>query len=139
LGAAVPDYVPDPNDYAGLRGDRSNRWGQDREMMKAGHWTGFGRTLLEEDVAVQTSMGPIVDRSKENLSASDVAVVQARSTLLEALDSFQAGGIPTGSALTPDGVLMPNASEFFVDGDQRWQNARSSLSGPRRHQDPLSG
>ncbi len=139
LGAAAPDYIPDPDDYAGLRGDRSDRWGQDRELMKAGHWTGYGRTLLEEDVAVQASMGPIVDRSKEHLSASDVAVAEARRALLEALDAVQAGGVPPGSALTPNGVRLPNASEFFLDDEEHWQDGGSSVTDQHRNEQPLSG
>jgi phthalate 4,5-dioxygenase oxygenase subunit len=122
LGAAAPDYVPDPNDYTGFRGDRSNRWGQDRELMKAGHLTGFGRTLLEEDAVVQVSMGPIVDRTKENLSSSDVAVAHARRILLAALDAVQAGQLPPGSALSPGEVRMPNASEIVTVDGEGWRD-----------------
>ena len=32
----TPEYVPDPRDYTGLRGDRWNRWGQDRALMASG-------------------------------------------------------------------------------------------------------
>ena len=122
LGGAARDFVPDPHDFAGLRGDRSNRWGQDRDLMKAGHFTGFGRTLLEEDVAVQTSMGPILDRTKENLSSSDVAVAQTRRMLLEALRAAEAGALPPGSALAPEGVRMPNALEAVLEAGARWEN-----------------
>ena len=80
-----PDYTPDASDYAGLRGDRWNAWGQDRSLMEGGHFTGFGRSLLEEDVVIQTSMGPILDRTKEHLSSSDVAVANLRRMLLDAL------------------------------------------------------
>jgi len=121
LGGAASDFVPDPHDYTGLRGDRSNRWGQDRELMKAGHFTGFGRTLLEEDVVVQTSMGPILDRTRENLSTSDVAVAQARRMLLEALRAARAGERPPGSALAGEAVRMPNAVEAVLDEGVRWE------------------
>ena len=84
LGGAAPDYVADPSDFAGVRGDRTNRWGQDRELIRSGHITGFGRNLLEEDAVVQTSMGPILDRTTEHLSSSDVAVAHARRILLDA-------------------------------------------------------
>jgi len=118
-----PAYEPDPDDYAGVRGDRWNAWGQDRSLMSGGHFTGFGRSLMEEDVAVQTSMGPIVDRSKENLSSSDVAVAHLRRMLLEALAAAEAGDLPPGSALLPGGVRLPNASEMLVDEGQRWADA----------------
>jgi len=122
LGGAAPDFIPDPHDFAGLRGDRSSRWGQDRDLMKDGHFTGFGRTLLEEDVVVQTSMGPILDRSKENLSGSDVAVAQARRILLDALNGAEAGKRPPGSALASEAVRMPNALEAVLEAGTRWED-----------------
>jgi phthalate 4,5-dioxygenase len=118
-----PNYTPDRFDYAGLRGDVWSRWGQDRALMDAGHFTGFGRSLIEEDAAVQTSMGPIVDRTKENLSSSDVAVAQARRSLLDALSAVGAGELPPASARTPGGVELPNCTELIVGEGQRWQDA----------------
>jgi phthalate 4,5-dioxygenase len=118
-----PDYVPDPDDYTGLRGDRRDAWGQDRSLMKSGHFTGFGRSLLEEDAAIQASMGPIVDRSEEHLSSSDIAVANLRRMLLDALETAKAGARPPGSALAPDGVRLPNASEMIVEEGQRWEDA----------------
>jgi phenylpropionate dioxygenase-like ring-hydroxylating dioxygenase large terminal subunit len=122
LGAASPGFARDPRDYAALRGDRSTRWGQDRELMRAGHFTGFGRTLLEEDVVVQTSMGPILDRSGENLSASDVAVSRARRILLDALNAAAAGALPPGSARGSERVRMPNALEAVLEAGTRWDD-----------------
>jgi phthalate 4,5-dioxygenase len=121
LGGAAPDYVPDPDDFTGLRGDRSDRWGQDRALMKTGHWSGFDRTLLEEDVVVQVSMGPIVDRTREHLSSGDVAVAHARRILLDALEDVEGGHLPPGSARTPGGVRMPNAREIVLDDGGSWQ------------------
>lgn len=118
-----PSYDPDPLDYTGLRGDRRSRWGQDRALMDAGHFTGFGRSLLEEDAAVQTSMGPVVDRSAENLSSSDVAVAHLRRLLLEAIDTAEAGGVPLASARGGGPVRLPNATELLVDPGQRWEHA----------------
>ncbi len=118
-----PRYVPEDLDYTGLRGDRSNAWGQDRGRMGRGHFSGFWRSLLEEDAVVQTSMGPIVDRTRENLSSGDVAVVQARRLLLEALDAAGSGRLPPGSALSHDDVKLPNASEVFIGDGERWEDA----------------
>jgi len=123
IAMQAPDYVPDPDDYTRLRGDRGNRWEQDRALMAAGHATGFGRSLLEEDAVVQTSMGPIVDRGKEHLSGSDVAVAHARRMLLDALAAADAGTLPPGSALSPEGVRLPNCLDAIVDQGQRWEDA----------------
>jgi phthalate 4,5-dioxygenase len=118
-----PEYRPDPLDYTGLRGDRSTRWGQDRSLMADGHFTGFGRSLLEEDAAIQSSMGPVVDRSEENLSSSDVAVAHLRRMLLDALHAADAGQLPPGSVFTADGVRLPNAVEMLVDEGSHWADA----------------
>ena len=126
------DYSPDPFDYTGLRGDRGNAWGQDRTIMSRGHFTGFGRSLLEEDAVVQTSMGPILDRTEETLCSSDVAVAQARRMLLDALRAVEAGELPPGSARAPDGVRLPNAVEMIVGEGQRWEDAAPDRQAPSR-------
>jgi hypothetical protein len=125
-----PGYEPDPHDYTAVEDDRAGRWGQNRDLMQRGHWTGFGRSLLEEDAAVQVSMGPIVDRSKENLSSSDVAVVQLRRLLLEALETWQRGDVPRASVRSPERPTLPNASELLVDEGERWEDVSVDQLAP---------
>ena len=86
-GAFEPDpknFPPelDPNDLVTDPGDWQDRWRQDREAMASGHFSGFTRSVLHEDVAVQLSMGPIVDRSLENVCSTDLAIVRTRKYLL---------------------------------------------------------
>ncbi|HSG33477.1 MAG TPA: Rieske 2Fe-2S domain-containing protein [Sphingomonadaceae bacterium] len=67
-------------------GGPENNWQQDREAMKAGHWSGItGRGNAYEDFAVQESMGPIVDRSEEYLGTCDRVIYRARQLLLDAV------------------------------------------------------
>jgi nitrite reductase/ring-hydroxylating ferredoxin subunit len=74
-------------------GGPENLWNQDREAMKNGHWSGIvGRGNAYEDFAVQESMGPIVDRSKEFLASCDHVIIRARSQLLRAVTAFQETG-----------------------------------------------
>lgn len=127
-GFVAPGQRPDPANYAGLRGDRSTRWGQDRALLDAGHFTGFGRNLLEEDAAVQASMRPIVDRTQEHLSSSDVAVAHLRRMLLEAIAQAEDGEIPPGSARSRGQVRLPNAVEGLVDDENRWPELTKSLA-----------
>lgn len=86
--ARLSTNVRDPENYVVLRSDLPS-WGQDREAMKNGHFTGFTEALLEEDMVVQASMGPIVDRTKENLRATDVGITHVRRKLLEELEAFE--------------------------------------------------
>jgi phenylpropionate dioxygenase-like ring-hydroxylating dioxygenase large terminal subunit len=121
-GFVAPGWTPDPYNFAGLNNDRATLWGQDRELMKAGHFTGFGRNLLEEDAAIQTSMGPILDRTKEHLSSGDVAVAHARRMLLDALSAAEKGERPPGSALAAQPINLPNALEGLLHEGERWQD-----------------
>lgn len=82
-----------PDHFNADMGDASNLWQQDREAMKAGHWSGItGRGNAYEDFAVQESMGPIVDRSQEYLGTCDRVIYRARQLLLEAVKRFRDTG-----------------------------------------------
>jgi nitrite reductase/ring-hydroxylating ferredoxin subunit len=119
--AVREDVVADPRDFAAFAGDRSMRWGQNRARMDGGHWSGFDRSAIDEDAAVQVSMGPIVDRTKENLSSSDVAIAHTRRMLLEAIASYHAGELPPGSARTPGGVRIPEPFEELLGSGEQWR------------------
>jgi phthalate 4,5-dioxygenase len=105
-----------------VSGDRSNRWGQDRALMDAGHHSGFSRSVVDEDSVVQVSMGPIVDRSKDNLSGSDGAVANARLLLLEVLAAYDNGELPPGSALGPGVVRIPDPYDAVLGPDESWRD-----------------
>jgi phthalate 4,5-dioxygenase oxygenase subunit len=111
--------------YAPLPGGREDRWGQDRALMKAGHFTGFGNNILEEDMVVQASMGPIVDRAREFLSATDIAIVQTRRMLLAALEGFEVGDLPPGSARCSEPVVMPGPIDVVVEAGSSWKDVAS--------------
>ncbi len=88
-------FPSDRNDYPPRPPGRAeDNWGQDRQIMKHGHFTGFPQALGTEDFAVLESQGPIVDRSKEYLGAGDGAVVQVRRSLLSSVRQFMNGETP---------------------------------------------
>jgi len=118
----------DYHDYAPLPGGREARWGQDRDLLNAGHFTGFANNILEEDMVVQASMGPIVDRTKEHLSATDIAVVRARKMMLEALADFEKGKRPVGSALGDHPVVLPNPIDTVIPAEQPWTDAAKMVT-----------
>jgi nitrite reductase/ring-hydroxylating ferredoxin subunit len=94
--AMVGDRPFDVHDYGGFSGGRDDNWGQDREAMANGHFSGFTGNLIQEDTVTQVSMGPIVDRTKEHLSSSDVAIIHARRVLLRALENVADDRPPVG-------------------------------------------
>jgi phenylpropionate dioxygenase-like ring-hydroxylating dioxygenase large terminal subunit len=83
-----PPAIPDDPEHA---------WGQDREAMKRGHFTGFTAHLFCEDIAMVSSMKPIVDRTKEKLNAADAAVIQVRKAVLNAVKAFLEGEVPASA------------------------------------------
>ena len=66
-------------------------------------------------------MGPIVDRTKENLSSSDVAVADTRRLLLDTIAAYEAGKLPPGSARTPEGVRIPQPFDAVLDPGESWR------------------
>ena len=93
----TPDYRP-------LR-TMENKFWQDRQAMKAGNFTGI-TGFPNQDVAMWLTMGPIADRTNDRLGASDLAIVEFRRQMLEAVQAFQKGepAIGTGALATPRSV-----------------------------------
>jgi phthalate 4,5-dioxygenase oxygenase subunit len=110
----------DPDDFTALLRGKA-MWGQDREAMKAGHFSGIENLVLE-DVAIQESQGAIVDRSKERLGTSDLAVVRTRRLLLDTVRGHQAGGSPLGADI---GAALKSSSglAFTIPADVDWREA----------------
>ena len=81
------------NNFAEGLGNADNSWNQDREFMKS-HWSGIRGPLPLEDLVVTESMGPIVDRTKENLGSSDIIIIKNRRYVLNMLMQIQSGEEP---------------------------------------------
>jgi len=80
----------DPNNWASNLGTVENMWHQDRDAMQT-HWSGITSNIPFEDFVIEASMGPLVDRSLEQLGAADVILVRVRQQLLDAVQAFQRG------------------------------------------------
>lgn len=102
LGARVG---VDLDDSYRPRRNTDNRFWQDRQAMKAGNFTGI-TGFPNQDIAMWVTMGPIANRSDDRLGASDLAIVEFRRQMLEALRAFQAGepAIGTGDKRIPPAV-----------------------------------
>jgi len=109
--------------YTPLRNRANNFW-QDREAMKAGNFTGI-TGFPNQDIAMWVTMGPIADRTHERLGASDMAVVEFRKQMLEAVRDFQAGGaaIGTGALRIPSSVV---AFQAIVPKTTDWRAYQAS-------------
>ncbi len=92
-GRAAMAELRNPDYFNEGMGGWHNMWQQDRKAMKEGYFSGFvGKGNPHEDFAVQESMGPIVDRSKEHLGQADLVIVRARKLLIDAVRNFEKTG-----------------------------------------------
>jgi phthalate 4,5-dioxygenase oxygenase subunit len=81
--------------YRPLR-NADNRFWQDRQAMKAGNFTGI-QGFPEPDIAMWTTMGAIADRTSDRLGASDLAIVEFRQRMIDAVKAFQNGEVAIGT------------------------------------------
>jgi len=86
----------DPSNNFRKRRNKDILWGIDRAQQRTESFTGI-RGINNQDHAVQESMGPIVDRSREQLGPADKAVIAARQLLLKAIGTVEDGGDPRGA------------------------------------------
>jgi len=72
-----------------------------------------------QDVSLQESMGPIVDRSRENLVSTDNGIIMARNRLLAAVKALtEHGTVPPGvdpahHHVRSAAVILPDAKTFL--------------------------
>jgi phthalate 4,5-dioxygenase oxygenase subunit len=107
-------------------------FGQDRQAMKLGNFTGIAG-IPHQDIAMWCSMGPIVDRSKDVLGASDLAIVEFRRLMVDAARRTKDGDaiIGTGSSAIPQSSIA--SFEGVIAKDVDWRelldsNARSTTA-----------
>jgi nitrite reductase/ring-hydroxylating ferredoxin subunit len=108
-------------DYAAR--NRANDYLIDRALQASGKsytgMTGFGT----QDCAIQESMGPIADRSREHLLACDAAIVKIRRFLLQTLKDHAAGkplpGMDPSSYRVRSGRFEAPRDEPFAQAMER--------------------
>src|SRR5262249_9608206 len=88
--------------------NKDNDYMIDRVAQKSGRsYSGVGGIAMQ-DASVQESMGPIQDRTKENLVSTDNAIIMARHRLRKAALDLETGKQPPG--LDPDCQRVRSAS-----------------------------
>jgi phthalate 4,5-dioxygenase len=86
----------DPITFRPLR-NKDNDYRIDREQQRTTTMTGI-HGFAAQDQAVQESMGPLVDRTRERLGTSDTAIIAARRLLLQEIRALQQGQTPPAAA-----------------------------------------
>ena len=101
------------------RASAENDYLIDREVQRTETFSGIPGTNTQ-DRAVQDTMGPICDRTREHLGTTDRAIIMARKILLNAARVVEDGGTPPG--LGPN-VLQLRPIEKVLPTDTAWQTA----------------
>ena len=101
---------------------------QDRSKMTVNYSGIFGAAV--QDRAVQESMGPIYDRTQENLGTSDMAVIYHRRLLLKKIADMDAGKpLP---ALDPALDFHQRAASCYMPAKRPWQEAVMHLEAQEK-------
>ncbi len=101
------------SEYRPLR-NRSNEYLIDRREQKTLSFTGV-RGVAEQDALVQESMGAITDRTRENLTMTDAAVVRFRRTMLKLAKELAQGREPEAPR-HHDGYRLRSGSWMAAEG-----------------------
>ena len=98
--------------------NRDNDYQMDRSAQKAGKSYSGVKGIAMQDAAIQESMGPIQDRTREHLTSTDRAVILARRRLIEAAQAVAAGKRPDGSdpatqRVRSASLVLPEQENFY--------------------------
>jgi phenylpropionate dioxygenase-like ring-hydroxylating dioxygenase large terminal subunit len=118
---------PEDVDQATFRArrHRGNDYLLDRRVQKTETFTGI-EGINTQDRAIQESMGPVVDRSREHLGPADRAVIQARRLLLQAVRIAEGGGMPSGLAPSYGAI---RAAEAVLPREADWPAVLAAEGG----------
>ncbi|MEA2824558.1 MAG: phthalate 4,5-dioxygenase [Alphaproteobacteria bacterium] len=115
-GAGIHTVV-DPRNFRPLA-NKDNDYLIDRAAQKRGRTYSGVAGFAIQDSSLQESMGPIIDRSRENLVATDKGIVMARRRLLRAAKALLDNGTappgvdPTHQRVRSASVVLPPDTPF---------------------------
>lgn len=107
------------------RANKDNDYEIDRAAQKARMTFSGVKGISMQDASVQESMGPIQDRTKENLVSTDNGIIMARHRLMKAAKSLDKQPLPPG--VTPEAQRVRSASLLLPHGVAFKEGAREAL------------
>jgi phthalate 4,5-dioxygenase len=116
-------YVP--GTYRPLA-NKDNDYLIDRAAQKAGKTFSGVEGFAMQDASVQESMGPIVDRTKENLVSTDNGIIMARHRMLRAVKALVDKGVPP-PGVDPAHQKVRSASVILPPDQPFKEGAREAL------------
>jgi hypothetical protein len=110
-------FIPEQN--------KSNDYMMNRAAQKEGTAYSGIEGVAVQDSSLQESMGPIIDRTRENLVSTDNGIIMARHRLLKAVRAMQEGLPPP--ALDPGAQRVRAASVILPPGAPFKEAAKEAL------------
>jgi phthalate 4,5-dioxygenase oxygenase subunit len=106
-----------------------NNFGQDRQAMKLGNFTGIPG-IPNQDIAMWETMGRIADRTKDWLGTSDIAVARFRRLMVDAAKAMRDGGPALGT--TKPHIAHADIASFegVVPRTTDWRTLGSAPTAP---------
>ena len=108
----------------------ANDYQQDRAAMAEGNFTGI-KGIPNQDIAMWEGMGPISDRSKERLGASDVAVAAFRRLMVDAARAMQNDGTALGTTQPHIAHATISSFEGVVPKTTNWRTLGGGSEAPQ--------
>jgi phenylpropionate dioxygenase-like ring-hydroxylating dioxygenase large terminal subunit len=106
--------------------NKDNDYLMDRAAQHAGRTFSGVEGFAMQDASLQESMGPVVDRTKENLVSTDNGIIMARHRLLRAVKAFvDKGVVPPG--VDPAHQKVRSASVVLPPDQPFKEGAREAL------------
>jgi hypothetical protein len=99
--------------------NKTNDYGLDYELQRTSQFCGIPDRSTQDN-AVQESMGPIYDRTREHLGVSDSGVIRMRRRLIEAARAWCEHGVvppgvdaPAAYCVSGCGFILPNSESWI--------------------------
>ncbi|MDB5644128.1 MAG: ring-hydroxylating dioxygenase, large terminal subunit [Hyphomicrobiales bacterium] len=109
--------------------NKDNDYLIDRDAQKAKRTFSGVEGIAMQDASVQESMGPTVDRSRENLVSTDNAIIMARYRLRKAAENLEKGIEPPATAPTCHAV---RSAAFVLPAEKPFQTERADAFVSRK-------
>jgi len=122
-------FLPEADDWYGsgnFVARAQNDYLVDRQRQKTHNFTGMEDETPIQDAAMQESMGAIVDRSREHLSASDAAIIRMRRRLMDTADALATKGTAPPGVLDPQ-LYRGHGEQLLLPADGDWKRAYEAL------------
>lgn len=104
--------------------NKDNDYMIDRAAQKTGRTYSGVHGIAMQDASVQESMGPVVDRTRENLCSTDNAIIMARQRLMKAARALESGQSPPG--LSPKCHAVRSAA-FVLPEHEPFHTTRADI------------